>query len=156
MASLGQLSWNSNSALDEEVERLGENIDKLNLEALQKHQATDSTQSKEGNNFLEKSSKIFMTEVSGCGSGQEKFVDPDSVCPEWFDPDLVNIRPDPKPWRYFLNDISALSTNSYFAFFLSFKGNGYIKETPIYIIFHKGIQGLGAENLSHLILSAPS
>ena len=50
-----------------------------------------------------------MTKVSGSGSGIEKILDPDPVCPEGLDPDLdrvcperldphpVNIRPDPKP-----------------------------------------------------------
>ena len=33
----------------------------------------------------------------GFGSGQEKIMDPDPVCPKRLDSDLVNIRPDPKP-----------------------------------------------------------
>ena len=28
--------------------------------------------------------------------------DPDPVCPERLDPDPVNIRPDPKPWPYYI------------------------------------------------------
>ena len=33
----------------------------------------------------------------GSGSGKEKFMDPDPVCPERLDLDPVDIRPDPKP-----------------------------------------------------------
>ena len=35
--------------------------------------------------------------VSAPGSGFEKIMDPDPVCPYRVDPDPVNIRPDPKP-----------------------------------------------------------
>ena len=35
--------------------------------------------------------------VPGSVSGLGKNIDPDPVCPERFDPDPVNIRPDPKP-----------------------------------------------------------
>ena len=35
--------------------------------------------------------------VPGSVSGLENNMDPDPVCPERFDPDPVNIRPDPKP-----------------------------------------------------------
>ena len=39
-------------------------------------------------------------EVTESGSGLEKIMDPDQVCPERLDPDLdpANIRPDPKAW----------------------------------------------------------
>ena len=33
----------------------------------------------------------------GSGSGPEKIMDPDPICPERLDPDPVNIRPDPQP-----------------------------------------------------------
>ena len=46
--------------------------------------------------------------MSGSGSGLEKIMDPDPVCPERLDPDPdcperldpdpVNIGPNPKPW----------------------------------------------------------
>ena len=37
----------------------------------------------------------------GSGSGLEKIMDTDPVCPERLDPnpDPINIRPDPKPWQ---------------------------------------------------------
>ena len=35
--------------------------------------------------------------LPGFGSGLQKFMDPNPVCPERSDPDPVNIRPDPKP-----------------------------------------------------------
>ena len=34
--------------------------------------------------------------LPGSGSGLEKFMDPDSVCPEGLD--QFNIRPNPQPW----------------------------------------------------------
>ena len=60
--------------------------------------------------------KNFKIEVFGSrsGSGLENIMDPDPVCPERLDsdpvcperldPDPVNIRPDPKPWRYYAVD----------------------------------------------------
>ena len=54
--------------------------------------------------------RIRFSNFSGSGSGIEKIMDPDPVCPERLDPDpnpvfherldpdLVNFRPDPKPW----------------------------------------------------------
>ena len=40
---------------------------------------------------------IRIRKVHGSGSGLEKFMDRDQVCPERLDPDPVNIRPDPQP-----------------------------------------------------------
>ena len=50
---------------------------------------------------------MFKTEVSVSGSGIEKIMDPDPVCPDKLDPDPVcperldpvNIRPDPKSYH---------------------------------------------------------
>ena len=41
---------------------------------------------------------IRIRKVHGSGSGLEKFMDRDQVCPERLDPDPANIRPDLKPW----------------------------------------------------------
>ena len=43
----------------------------------------------------------------GFGSGQEKIMDPDPVCPKRLDSDLVNFRPDSKPCALPLSLVSS-------------------------------------------------
>ena len=47
---------------------------------------------------------------SGSGSGLEKIMDPDPVCPERLDPDRVNIRPNPIPCNSPLRHWHSIST----------------------------------------------
>ena len=50
----------------------------------------DRPKKKEGNNFFLTRWKIFKTNVSGSGSGLEKIMHQDPVCPERLNPDPVN------------------------------------------------------------------